>query len=47
MCYFDFYILNYTNLKIIKKLNIMKNGSNKIPLDYIFSYTLAVIYKLK
>ena len=42
------YILNYTTLKIIKNYyyeSIRLDDSNKISLDYIFSYTLAQYIK--
>ena len=50
MRYFDnFYIELYTS-KNYKKLIIWKfmrlDDSNKISLDYIFSYTLVTIYKI-
>ena len=40
------YILNYVKLKIWYYESMQLEDSNKISLDYIFSYTLTAIYKI-
>ena len=50
MCYFDQLCIKLYITKNYKKLRSRKNmeleNLNKILLDYIFSYTLAAIYKI-
>ena len=43
------YILDYTHLKIIKSSyykSMRLDDSNKIKIEYIFTYTLTAIYKI-